>query len=537
MGLRGPSATPLSQRRRLELELKDDDGTHPWQQDGLSRPDRVIAFCESLAITSGRHAGKPLTLRPWQKRFIRAVYTEDKSGRRPVRTAIMSMGRKNGKTQLAAVLAICHLSGPEAEDRGEVYSCANDRFQASKIFNEMCAMILQQEWLRLRINVIRFKKELEDLKNGSMYAALSKEAKTKFGLNPSFVIYDELGQTADRSLYDAMDSAMGARDEPLMLVISTQAADDHAPLSQLIDYGEKINRREIKDPSFHCTLYAADDDLDPFSAKAWRQANPALDDFRSLEDVKRLAGQAQRMPSMENSFRNLILNQRVAGEARFLEPQIWKLCGGKPEIPQGARVYAGLDLGSTRDLSAFVIVWKGDSDVYHVKCWCWLPGDPQHRADQDAAPYPAWIKAGDLIAIGETTDPRIIARKIAEVNGTNRIDGLAFDRWRVAEIKRELDQIGVSIPLIEHGQGFKDMSPAVDLLERCVVQKRLRHGMHPLLTMAASNAVVARDPAGGRKLDKAKSSGRIDPLQALAMALSAAALRGEKQIDIDALIC
>ena len=533
MGLRGKGALPLAKRRDF---IEASEPPNAWSAPGLTRAERVIRFCEDLTVTSGKEAFTKLRLRPWQKRFINAIYATDKNGLRCVRTSILSVGRKNGKTQLAAALALCHLSGPEAESRGEIYSCANDRFQASRIFNEMVALINNHPMLPLRTNIIRFKKEIEDLSNGSMYAALSAESKTKMGLSPSFIVYDELGQAAGRALYDAMDSALGARKEPLLLVISTQAADDHAPMSQLVDYGLKVNRGEIKDKNFHLTLYSAPEDADPWSRKTWRAANPALDDFRSLSDVERMAAQAQRMPAQENAFRNLILNQRVAAEARFMEPRIWKLCGAPAEIPEGARVYAGLDLGATRDMSALVIVWEDGTGVFHVKAYCWLPGNPQERGDQDGAPYLAWVKSGELVAIGESTDWRIIANKIAEVNGRNRIEKLAFDRWRILEIKRELDAIGCHVPLQEHGQGFKDMTPAVDVVERLVIQKRLRHGMNAPLTMCASNAVITRDPAGGRKFDKAKSSGRIDALVALAMALSAATINAAPAFDPMALI-
>jgi phage terminase large subunit-like protein len=534
MGLRGPGARPLRVRER-EIE-QPPPPPDSWSAPGLSRAERVIAFVEDLTVTSGKEAFKKLWLRPWQKRFIQAIYAENKDGLRPVRTAIMSMGRKNGKTQLAAALALCHLCWPEAESRGEVYSCANDRFQASKIFHEMVALILNHPWLTMRTNIGRFKKEIEDLVNGSVYVALSAEAKTKMGLSPNFVVYDELGQAGNRQLYDAMDSALGARAEPLMLVISTQAANDIAPMSQLIDYGLRCQRGEIRDKAFHLTLYSAPDDADPWSKRTWKQANPALDDFRSLSDVERLASQAQRMPGQENAFRNLILNQRVAAEARFLEPKIWRLCGSRPEIPEGARVHAGLDLGATRDLSALVLVWQDSQEVFHVKPYCWLPCDAAERSTQDGAPYETWIRNGDLIDGGATTDPRVIANKIAELNGRNRIEKLAFDRWRVLELQRELDAIGSTVPLEPFGQGFKDMSPAVDILERLVVQQRIRHGLHPVLTWCATNAVITRDPAGGRKLDKAKSTGRIDALVALTMALAIAMLKTVKPFDVEALI-
>src|SRR5580765_4471151 len=278
MGLRGRGARARNTRNI------EGSRTQPWEQAGLTRAEKVIAFVEELTITAGPDVGKKLVMREWERDFIREVYAVNKKGHRPVRTAVLSMGRKNGKTQIAAALALCHLCGPEAEPRGEVYACANDRFQASKIFNEMNAMISQNRWLFERTNVSRFTKEIEDLENRSNYYTLTKEAKTNMGLSPSFVVYDELGQATDRDLYDALDSAMGGRKEPLMVVISTQAASSAAPLSQLIDYGLKVRQGEIKDPNFHLTLYSAPDDMDPWSPETWKIANPALGDFRSMED-------------------------------------------------------------------------------------------------------------------------------------------------------------------------------------------------------------------------------------------------------------
>jgi len=258
-----------------------------------------------MPCTAGPSAGTNFRLRPWQKKFIRDVYRTDKAGRRLVRTAVLSVGRGNGKTTLAAAVALAHIAGPEAESRGECYSAANDRWQAGHIFSEVSAMIERFPWLQERITIRRHSKELEDYGGtGTVYAALSRESGTKMGLSPSFCIYDEFGQTEGRDLLDALDTAMGKRLSPLMMVISTQAARDEAPLSNLIDYGLRIQRGEVTDPSFHLTLYSAPEDADPWVQKTWKLANPALADFRSLEDVKRLALQAQRMPAAEASFRN-----------------------------------------------------------------------------------------------------------------------------------------------------------------------------------------------------------------------------------------
>lgn len=528
MGLRGLHAFPANQRA-------PEPDVAAWERPGLTRWQRVKAFLEGLTISSGTETGKPLLLRPFQTSFVRDVYRVA-GRRRPVRTAILSMARKNGKTQLAAGLALAHLSGPEAESRGEVYSCANDRFQASKIFSEMVAIIGGHAWLTRRTAIMWHTKSIQDLYNGSLYMALSREAKTKMGLSPSMVIYDELGQAPDDHLYRAMDSAMGARRDPLMMIISTQAADDNAPLSRLIDYGLQVNSGEHKDPSFHLTLFAADEQDDPWSPATWLKANPALGDFRSLEDVERQARQAQKMPAQENAFRNLILNQRVDSHARFIEKSVWQACGRKAEIPLGAKCYAALDLGATRDMSALVLIHEDADDDFHVMPFYWLAGKMEDRAAEDRVPYDAWERQGLLTAIGKTTDPKVIAHAIAELNGKYRIMTLAFDRWRIGDLQRELDAIGCTVTLVPHGQGFKDMTPAVDVLERLVVQRRIRHGNHPVLTMNAANAVVTRDPAGGRKLDKAKSSGRIDGLVALAMAFSIALVKGQRAVDVDAMI-
>lgn len=534
MGLRGPGAKPLrkatgARKAAAVLDAQPAEITHPWASDGLALADRVILFVESLPVTAGALEGTQFRLRSWQREFVRAVYATDEDGRRTVRTAVLSMGRKNGKSDIATRLALAHLAGPAAEPRGEVYSAANDRFQASRIFNEMVAIIERVPWLSERVSIRRHSKELEDIGPGgtrSTYAALSADTATKHGLSSSMFIYDELGQAPSRDLWDVLDTAGGARASPLGLAISTQAARDDAPLSELIDYGLRVQRGEVTDPTFHLTLYSASKDADPWAADTWAQANPALGDFRSLEDVRRLAAQAQRMPSREASFRNLILNQRVDATAQFLTAAVWSACCGPVDLERlkGRLCYAGLDLGASRDLSALVLTFKDDDGGFDVLPFFWLPDDDlREREDTDRAPYPKWRDDGHLLTTpGRTTDPRAIARKIAELHGLYNIRALAFDRWRVEDLRRELDALGCDVTLVEFGQGYRDMSPAVDLLERLAVEGALRTGAHPVVTWCAANAKTVSDPAGNRKLDKSKSTGRIDGIVALAMALGAA---------------
>ncbi|QGA56251.1 terminase large subunit [Brucella sp. 2280] len=524
MAIRGIGAKPLSERGKL-----DERPVKPWEEPGLTRAGRVIAFLEDLPITAGKLAGSKMQLRPWQRDFIEDVYAEDGEGHRPVRTAVLSMARKNGKTQLAAGLALCHLMGPEAEPRGEIYSAALTRDQAAKLFQEMVAILQAHPELDDRANIIRFNKQIEVLFGdgaGSIYAALSADAGSKMGLSPSFVVYDELGSAPNRDLFDALDTATGARDNPLMVCISTQAAADHHVFSELIDYGLKVQAGDIEDPSFHLTLYAAPQDTDPWSREAWLAANPALGDFRSLDDVQRQAAQARLVPSKESAFRNLILNQRVSAVSRFIHKAEWDRCKEAPDLKalEGRECYGGLDLSGSRDLTAFVLVFPSDDRSFDVLCQFFMPeANIVERSNEDRVPYDLWARQGFITLIpGSTIDPSFVAQYIMQATQKYAVQAVAYDRWRIEDLKRELGLFGGDVPLEPFGQGFKDMSPAVDTLERHVAEKLLRHGSNPVLNMCAANGVVTRDPAGSRKLDKSKATGRIDGLVALAMALQIA---------------
>lgn len=525
MGLRGPGAKPIKARSAPAKGRT----RRAWERRGLSRVARVIAFLEALPVTSGPLAGTRFNVRPWQADFLDAVYATAADGGRPVRTAVWSLGRKNGKSGLAAGLALCHLAGPESEPRGQVYSAANDRAQAALLYAEMAAVIGQVDFLDERISLRRHAKEMEDFETGSIYAALSADVPGKHGLSPSCVIYDELGQAAKRDLFDALDTAMGGRAQPLMLVISTQAAADEAPMSELIDYGLRVQAGDVHDPSFHLTLHAAPEEADPWAETTWRLANPALGDFRSLEDVRRLAAQAQRIPTKEAAFRQLVLNQRVAAETRFLPVSEWRACGDPVPADEleGRPCWAALDLGATRDLTALILVFPGEERV-DVLARLFLPSDGlRERAERDRVPYDVWRERGLLTATpGATTDPRFVAAAVAELRDRYKIEALAYDRWRIESFRQALADEGVSdVTLVPHGQGYRDMGPAVDALERAVAERRLRHGNHPILTWCVGNAVVTRDPAGNAKLDKSRSNGRIDAAVALAMALNAMQMR------------
>jgi phage terminase large subunit-like protein len=520
MGLRGPGAKPVK-RKAATPAAKGRPKRHPWQRPGLSRAARVIAFIESLPITAGAHAGRKMKLRPWQRREIEQVYRTDRKGLRIVRTWLFTLPRKNGKTALAAALALCHLCGPEAEARGQVYSAAADKYQAALLYNEMRAIIDATPWMQERVIVRDFNKHLEDAETGSIYLALSADAKTKHGFSASFIIYDELAQAPNRELYDVLTTSTAARAEPLAVVISTQNADPLHVMSELVDYGRKVLDGAIDDPSFHATIYSAPMEADPWDEATWRACNPALGDFRSLEEMRTSAKQAQRIPARESAFRLLYLNQPVEADDRFIHAADWLAC--KREIDRqrlaGKRCWAGLDLSSTRDLSALVLYFPDDGGAILPFFWC--PADElDKREDIDRVPYRTWARAGLIEPTpGRSINKTAIALRLAEVAQTYRLQAVAYDRWSIEELRRIMADEGIRLPLVEHGQGYKDFSPALSALESAILDRRISHDGNPILTWNLANAVVDTDPAGNRKLAKERARERIDGLVAMAMAL------------------
>jgi len=486
-----------------------------------------VAFIECLTVTAGPDAGRPIRLRPWQRDFIEAVYGPERGGLRIVRRAVFSLARKQGKTELAAALALTHLLGPAAELNGEVYSAANDRAQAAQVFKAAARMVRADPYLSDLLNVVDSTKRIVCASNGSFYAALSSESGTKHGLNPSFAIFDELAQARNRDLYDVLDTAMGARAQPLFLTISTQSNDPNHILSKLIDDG-----LSGEDETTVCHLYAAPEGCDLLDEDGWRAANPALGDFRDYGDLAVQANRAVRMPSEEPRFRNLCLNQRVAPTASMVSRVDWEACIGDAAWEDGEPIYLGLDLSAKSDLTALVgVSVEGKS---RVQAWFWKPGDllDDHER-RDRVPYRQWTADYIEAVEGRSIHPQAVALQIAELFERYQIVGLAYDRWGMDNLLREFDGVGLQayrdgeepqgLRLIPWGQGFKDMSPAIDALETAVIHGELVHDGNPVLTWNIANAVSVMDPAGGRKMDKQKARFRIDGAVALSMALGAKA--------------
>lgn len=506
----------------------------------MTRAERVIKFIESYCrAPEGRLVGKPMRLDPFQKRFIRAVFTAS----RKVRRAYLSIARKNGKSALIAAIALAFVVGPEQVLNSQVVVGARSRDQAAIIYKLADKMLDLNPALRRLARSVPSTKTIIGLVSNVEFRAIAAEGKTAHGLSPLLAILDEVGQVSGPhdDFIEAIETAQGAHDEPLLIAISTQARSDGDLFSIWLDDAERR-----ADPTIVSHVYAAPADCDLLDRKAWRAANPALGSFRSLPDVEAQADRAAALPSFENSFRNLTLNQRVTRFATLIAPTVWRANGGPVDLGVFKRfpVWGGLDLSMTTDLTSLVLVCRDDepwvavddqgrehqhTGRWHVLPFFWTPeATLEARAKRDRAPYLDWVRDGFLLATpGPAVEYDHVAANMVEITADMDVRGIAFDRYRIDRLKRELSLLEADLPLVEFGQGFVSMGPAVDTTEIEFLHHRVRHGSHPVLTMCAAQAVVVSDPAGNRKLDKAKSTGRIDGMVAMTMALGVAMANGQ----------
>jgi phage terminase large subunit-like protein len=479
------------------------------------------------------HAGRRLILRDWQKEIVRAIYATDEAGLRPVRTALITLPRKNGKTAIAAALALCHLLGPEAEPRGQVFSAASDREQAAIIYREMEAIILAVPEFEARCHIQSFHRTITDTTTGSVYKAMSADARKAHGLSPSFCVYDELAQAHDRELFDNLTTGTGARKEPLMVVISTQSADPNHIMSELVDYALKIEDGTLPpDPAFYGCVYAADDDADPWNEETWFECNPALNDFRSLQEMRTFAEQAKKIPAKEAVFRNLYLNMRVDPAAKWISSTDFEACISDMPDLTGRDCYAGLDLSSTQDLSALSLCFipVADDEPFYTLHFAWCPKDAiKRRSKNDRVPYDLWAQEGYIEPTpGAVVDYAYILKRLEFIAARYNLKAVLFDRWGATKIVKDLEDRNLTV--LEFGQGFASMSPPSKELEKLVLEKKIVFPDNPVVKWCFSNVIVETDAAGNIKPSKKRSREKIDLVVATVMALDGALRNAKKEV-------
>lgn len=485
--------------------------------------ERVVRFITThLRVPEGELVGQPVELAEFQRRFILDVYDNPRAR---TRRALLSMARKNAKTTLIAMLVLAHLVGPVALQNSQIVSGGLTRSQAALVFDLCVKMVRLNPRLVREVHIVDSLKRMKGLALNTEYRALSAQAGAAHGLSPVVAILDEIGQIDAESspFVEAITTAQGAYAHPLLFGISTSARSDASMFSIWLDDAKRSG-----DPSIVCHEYRAPDGCELDDRAAWATSNPALGLFRSEADLAAAAERAKRLPSEEAAFRNLFLNQRIALESLFISPSLWKENAAAPELAvlRANTVAIGLDLSARADLTAAIVAARdedGDGTV-HLLPFVFTPlGTIGERARRDRAPYEQWARDGFLVPVpGDVIEYDFVAGYLARELENLEIEPavIAFDRWRIKDFQRsavDVDFAGSAdwqpIP-----QTFSGMSPRLEAFEALLLQKRIRHGAHPLLTMAAANAVVKLDPAGNRMLNKEKGRRRIDPLVGAVMA-------------------
>lgn len=498
-----------------------------------AKAQRVITFIRNLCHTKGTWKGVPFDLLPWQEDIVKNVFgTIKDNGYRQYNTAYIEVPKKNGKSELAAAIALYMTCG-DLEWGAEVYGCASDRQQASIVFDVAVEMVDQCPSLKKRIKPVMSKKRIVYQPTNSFYQVLSAEAYTKHGLNCHSVIFDELHAQPNRDLFDVMTKGSGdARKQPLFFLITTAGTDRNSICFEQHQKAVDILEGKKNDPTFYPVIYGIDDKDDWSDEESWYKANPSLGHTIDIEKVRNAYLSAKENPAEENIFRQLRLNQWVKQTTRWMPMDRWDECAFKvdPDALIGRECYAGLDLSLTTDITAFVLVFppRTEDEKYIVLPYCFIPEEGlAKRVRRDHVPYDVWEKQGYLKTTeGEVIHYAYIEHFIEELSKKYNIKEIGFDRWGASQMSQDLDDLGLTV--IPFGQGYKDMSPPTKEVMNLVLEKKLAHGGHPVLRWMMDNVCVKQDEAGNIKMDKARSTERIDAAVALVMALDRA-IRNEKR--------
>lgn len=491
--------------------------------------DRAVAFINNLTHTKGKFAREPFNLRKWQTKIVRDLFkTNARTGLRQYRTALLMLPRKNGKSELAAAVALYGLLA-DNEIGAEVYSAAADRDQASLVFNVAAEMVRNDPELDAACEILESTKRILYRKTGSVYRAISSEAYTKHGFNASIVIADELHAWPNRELWDVLTTSMGARVQPLVFAISTAGYDRHSILFELYDHACKVRDGLVEDPTFLPILYEMAKDADWTDEREWHRCNPALGDFRSLEEMRVMAARAKSIPAQENTFRRLYLNQWTEQAERWIAMEAWDACRTVIDWDAfaGRPCFVGMDLSTTTDLSALVAVFSDDDgDGFDVLAKFFVPGDNiRDRVKRDRVPYDEWARQGVITpTAGNIVDYAHIRATLQDWHRRYDVRAIVYDPWNATHLVTQLTEDD-GFHCVPMRQGYASLSAPTKALGAAIVSKQLRHDGHPVLRWNVSNAAIEQDPAGNLKLSKKVSTERIDGAVALVMAMDQMARR------------
>ncbi len=528
---------------RLACERHVHDLAHGHERGlyfDVEAAQRVLNFIGMLKHSKGRWGrggGERIILEGWQQFIVWVAFGWMRAdGLRRFRMIYKEVARKNGKSTIGAGLGL-YLAFADNEPGSEVYSLATKRDQARIVHKEAIRMVRKQPVLHKHVKI--YKDNLSIELTASKYEPLGSDSDSTDGLNIHGAVADELHAWKTRDLWDVIETATGSREQPMLIAITTAGMDRRSVCYEKHEYTRKVlegwKDGSFVDDSWFGIIYTLDDGDDWRDETCWIKANPNLGVSKYLDDLQMKAKRAGQMAAALNNFLRRELNVWVRGEVKWMDMDRWRACDGNvpalqmPENLKGRTCYGGLDLSSTSDITALVLVFIDDDDCIDAFCRFWIPEDNMLlRTRDDGVHYEKWVKEGYIEATpGNVIDYDFIFEQIEQDMDGFDIDQVAFDRWGAARVVQVLQNKGAT--MAQFGQGFASMSPPMKELERLVLSRKIRHGNNPVLTWMADNLVARLDAAGNIKPDKSASREKIDGMVALIMALDLALRHPEKK--------
>lgn len=496
----------------------------PTSHYDKKKADRAVTFIENLCHTKGKWAGTPFWLLPWQEQLIRDIFGIVKpDGNRQFRTAFVEICKKVGKSELAAAIAL-YLLYADNEPSAEVYGAAADRQQASIVFDVAKQMVEMSPALMKRSKLMAATKRIVNYGNAGYYQVLSAEVGGKHGFSVSGLVFDEIHTQPNRQLYDVLTKGSSdARQNPLHFIITTAGNDRHSIAFELHTKAVDILEGRRVDPTFYPVVYGLKDDEDWEDEANWYKVNPSLGYTVDIERLRDAYREAKQNPADEITFKWLRMNMWVSSTTAWIPDAIY-MRGNEPidmDALEGRDCYAGLDLSSTGDITALVLMFppKDMTEKYIVLPFFWVPEDTiPRRVKANSVPYDVWEKQGYILATeGNVIHYDFIEKFIYDLAEKYHILEIAVDRWNATQMIQNLEGEGFTI--VPFGQGFSSMSAPTKEFYRLLMEGQIIHGGHPVLRWMAGNVVIDTDPAGNIKVTKAKSKEKIDGIVAAIMAL------------------
>jgi len=490
-----------------------------------TRAQRVIDFFRFLRHSKGEWAGQVFELADWQQAmtWILFGWLHTDTGYRRFRTAIVELARKQGKSTWASGIAL-YMTVADGEEGCETYSVATKREQARLVHTEATRMVAKSPSLSKILK--RCRDNLHCLATNSKFEPLASEEDSLDGLNPHCIVADEVHAWSNRLLWDVLATSMGARRQPLMLAISTAGYDRNSVFYQQHDYSIKVLQGIIADDSWFAWITSIDDGDNWEDESNWIKSNPNLGTTIRIDDLRSAAAKAKSTPAELNAFLRLRLNIWTTSHTAWMPIDKWQACSesADPESLRGRPCFGGLDLSTTIDVSAFVLLFPpwGEDTKWRVLPEFFLPEENiEARCRKDRVPYDAWKRQGLFnLTEGNVICYETIRSKVHELAENYDIREIAFDRWNTSQIVTQL--MGDGLTMVPYGQGYLSMNAPTKRLMELVLTSDLAHGGNPVLTWMASNAMAITDAAGNIKLDKGKSREKIDGVISLIMALGRA---------------